>query len=316
MPTNPDQLSLFPPKRKVRDRVCVGRILHLGAGVQSSCLAEMIVEGELPPVDLVLFADTGNEPKWVYAQVRYLKNRFESVNTPFSIVRKEGLGLVEHTISGKGRWAAMPLFTLNDDGSVGRLRRQCTSEFKIEPCDDEIRGWLVELGQATEKNGRRTVKQGVYVENIYGISADEQYRAGKRGPGWQRASYPLIDMGMTRTGCEDWLKAHGLRVPHKSSCIICPYHDNSYWKWLQTEHPDEFEEACQFDDWLRSDEAKVRIPSMVQANYLHDSCTPLREIDFDNPPKRSRRKVNVDQLQIEIIFADTCSTDGGFSCFS
>jgi hypothetical protein len=65
------------PKRKqtAAERETVASFLHLGAGVQSSTIVEMIVEGDLPPVDAVIFADTGNEPKWVYEQVDYLKSR-------------------------------------------------------------------------------------------------------------------------------------------------------------------------------------------------------------------------------------------------
>lgn len=314
MPKHIGQQEMFPKKQ--RERKLVGRFLHLGAGVQSSALVEMIVEGVLPRVDLVLFADTGNEPDWVYAQAKYLEKRCESVGIPFSTVKKPGLGLVEASMHSEGCWAAMPLFTRNADGTVGRMKRQCTNEFKIEPCDDELRDWLVEMGHATEKDGRRTVKSNVYVENLYGISADEQYRAGKRGPGWQKAVYPLIDLGMTREGCVKWLKERGLPVPLKSSCKICPYHDNPYWLWLQAEHPTVFEEVCQYDDWLRTPEAKNRLPSLKQDCYLHESCVPLRQIDFRNPPKRPGRKVEISHLQRELFFADTCQTDGGFSCFS
>ena len=314
MPKNLNQMEMFP--KKVRERTLVGRVLHLGAGVQSSALLEMVIEGELPRVDLVLFADTGNEPEWVYAQVKYLEKRCIAAGIPFSIVKKPGLGLVENTLYGDGLWAAMPLFTLNADGRVGRLKRQCTNEYKIEPCDDEIRDWLVEMKHAAvDKKGVRRVKPSVYVENLYGISADEMYRAGKRGPGWQKAVYPLIDREMTRTDCETWLKEHGLPVPLKSSCKICPYHDNVYWGWLQTHQPEVFAEVCDYDDWLRSPEAKKRIPTLQQDCYLHESCVPLREIDFKNPPGR-KRKIEVSHLQMEILFADRCGGDGGFSCFS
>jgi hypothetical protein len=39
------------------------RILSLGAGVQSSTLALMIEQGELPAIDAAIFADVKGEPK-------------------------------------------------------------------------------------------------------------------------------------------------------------------------------------------------------------------------------------------------------------
>ena len=99
------QNSLFPEvKRKIverskKPRTVVARVLHLGAGVQSSCIAEMVLAGELPPVDLVIFADTGNEPPWVYKQVRYLAARFKASKIPFLVVRATPGGLVADAMS-------------------------------------------------------------------------------------------------------------------------------------------------------------------------------------------------------------------------
>ena len=47
------------------------RVLSLGAGVQSSTVALMIEYGELPMVDCAIFADTQNEPKYVYDSCAY-----------------------------------------------------------------------------------------------------------------------------------------------------------------------------------------------------------------------------------------------------
>jgi len=50
------------------------RILSLGAGVQSSCLALMAQEGLTKhKPDYMIFADTGWEPSFVYEHVEYLK---------------------------------------------------------------------------------------------------------------------------------------------------------------------------------------------------------------------------------------------------
>ena len=42
------------------------RILSLGAGVQSTTLLYMMLNGDVEPVDHIIFADTGWEPEPVY----------------------------------------------------------------------------------------------------------------------------------------------------------------------------------------------------------------------------------------------------------
>lgn len=46
-----------------KDRRRTLTVISLGAGVQSSTMAIMAAKGDLPPVDVAIFADTGNEPK-------------------------------------------------------------------------------------------------------------------------------------------------------------------------------------------------------------------------------------------------------------
>ena len=48
-------------------------VISLGAGVQSSVMAIMAAKGEFPKPDCAIFADTGYEPKKVYAYLEFLK---------------------------------------------------------------------------------------------------------------------------------------------------------------------------------------------------------------------------------------------------
>lgn len=313
--------ELHSQKRPQKPKATVGRFLHLGAGVQSSTIVEMIVEGDLPGVDAVVFADTGDEPKHVYRQVAYLTDRLKSVNIPLYIVKKPlSAGLVNDFMKESGRFATMPLFTKNSvTGTVGILRRQCTNEYKIVPCDDFILDWLVERGHAKPNSkGARRVDRSIRVENVYGISADEKERQGKRGPAWQSAMYPLIDKNVGRVDCEAYLRAKGLRVPKKSSCKVCPYHSDLHWYQMSQETPDEFEEACAFDDWLRSpkaSKASFKQGRVHDETYLHSSCQPLRSIDFKTLIE-SRKRPQRDMFKVELIDGAACASDGGFSCMS
>lgn len=307
-------------KRALKPRRLVGSILHLGAGRQSSAIAEMMVEGDLLPADVAIFSDTGNEPRHVYEQVEYLRGRLESAGISLVVVKHPGLGLVEQIMQGQGRFATMPCYTLNiKTGKVSILRRQCTNDYKITPSDNYLRDWLAERGHITlNKAGQRRVNTDIYVENIYGISADEQYRAGKRGPGWQQASYPLIVRNWGVSDCIDYLQARGLRIPRKSSCKVCPYHEDEYWLTMQTETPDEFEETCQFDDFIRTPNATYAQGSnrgkINDLLFLHRSCQPLREIDF--AALVAKKRMQRSMFSVELITGKTCATDGGFSCMS
>jgi len=285
-------ISIIKPRRGVSTldgRTKVATFLHLGAGRQSSWIAEAMVEGELGPATAAIFADTGNEPPWVYEQVAYLGPRLASIGVPLSIVKRDGHGLVEAVRQSvaHGRFASLPFYTRHPDGSTGKLKRQCTSEYKIEPSNDFVLEWMInhDYGKvATDKNGvlRRSVNTKVYTDHLFGISYEEFWRAGHRGPRWKHAVYPLIDRKMRVEDCLVWLAKRNLPIPMKSSCIVCPFHDDEYWNMLVSGYMSLFEEACAFDDWLRTPDGKKtkQLKGLESDVYLHDSCTPLRSIDF------------------------------------
>lgn len=292
------QLGFFEPtiiKRKPTRKAYsyanskkVGSYLHLGAGLQSSTLVEMMVEGDIPPVDAVIFCDTKDEPGWVYAQVDYLDNRLEHSGIPLiRIARSEGGIVHDLKFSGAGRFASMPLWILNKNGSISILRRQCTKEYKIEPANQLILSRLMDQGlarQLEDKNGRKRiiVERGVYIDSLFGISLDELERAGSRGRPWQKAEYPLINMRMTRLACEKYLIKKGLRVPLKSSCRVCPFHDNAFWRMIRDLYPEDWSHCVEFDHWLRSDERRStrQMIGLSGQSFLHRSCVPLDEADL------------------------------------
>lgn len=279
-------------RRKPRKRRLVGRILNLGAGLQSSTLAEMVIAGQLPHLDLAIFADTGDEPEYVYEQVRHLEGRLADIDVPLIIVRQSENGIVHDSMYGQGRFASMPVFTRNlETGEIGRLRRQCTNEYKIRPAHDYVLDWLLDRGYAkvvsTSKGSRRRVDNDVYIESWFGFSLDEWHRMSRgKLPAWQKQVCPLVDLRMTRQHCEEWLIQKGLRVPQKSSCRVCTYRKDSGWLKMATQYPEDFRLACEFDDWLRSPEAAQRLTmNLEQPVYLHQECIPLSEVDFEQRVK-------------------------------
>ena len=129
------------------------RILSLGAGVQSSCLALMAQEGLTKhKPDYMIFADTGWEPKFVYEHVEYLKKAIticpiitvERGNIREDLIRAANPipGSNEEHKSFAGRVPNPPLFAARPGGKVGMLYRQCTHDYKVIPIQKKMRELL------------------------------------------------------------------------------------------------------------------------------------------------------------------------------
>lgn len=257
--------------------------LSLGAGVQSSTLVEMVVEGELPRPDMIVFADTGNEPQYVYDQVVYLAGRLAGVG--LELTRVTAGDMVED-VYGPGRFAAMPLFTRSKvDGSIGRLRRQCTNEYKVAPIHKAIKAELLRRGLARQQKNGVYVNKGVFVETWLGISLDEVERMRPSRDKWQHSRWPLVERRMRRGDCMNWLTRHGLPVPGKSSCILCPYHDDAHFNDMRDTRPDDWGQVVEFDHDLRNN--RLRLAATLKGDvYLHRTCIPIGEVDLD--PNRNQ----------------------------
>jgi len=61
-------------------------VLSAGVGVQTITLAQMSIDGHLPPLDCAIFADTGWEPPHVYAQLQHMTDALAAVGVPTYIV--------------------------------------------------------------------------------------------------------------------------------------------------------------------------------------------------------------------------------------
>lgn len=271
------------------------RVLSLGAGVQSSALLLMSCKGVLPKLDACVFADTQYEPKAVYEHLEWLKTQAADAGIPLHVVtvgniREDALEFRQNRRSADGkRYAAIPLFVANPDGSQGRLTRQCTKEYKIQPVELFIKRELLGL-----KPRQRASKTPV-VEQWMGISADEAQRA--KAPGqmksvkvkgnpvlfgesadvkrkvwkpvlWKTHTFPLLNTtifpnrsskqvpffakDMTREHCIAWLAQNypGRKFP-RSACLCCPFRSNKEWREMRDESPEDFADAVDFDQSAR-----------------------------------------------------------------
>jgi hypothetical protein len=242
-------------------------VISLGAGVQSSTMAIMAAKGDLPPVDVAIFADTGNEPKAVYTYLNYLSNIL-----PFPIFKVRKGNIKDDMLNAKGKtnFVVAPFFTQNKiTGKKGMVMRQCTNDYKIQPIRVKIRELC---GVAKGKH----FPKDKYVEQWIGISTDEVGRMKPARDKYILNRHPLIEAKMSRQDCINYLKKHNIPLPEKSACIVCPYHNDSYWHFMKTERPSEFAEAVDFDKQVRTITRKED-----EQIFVHRSCKPLDEVEFD-----------------------------------
>ena len=249
-------------------------VLNLGAGVQSSTVLLMSLEGELPKIDHAIFADTGWEPPAVYQQLEWLEKKAEASGVKVHIVRQGNIkerSLQSHAATCKEedvRAPALPYFLLGADGSHGHMNRQCTDYYKIRPIETFIKRELLGL------KFRERHPTELRIVQWFGISWDEAQRMRTSQHKWSKHFYPLVDLQMDRTACFLWLERHGYPEPPRSACIGCPFRHNREWREMKANRPAEWEDAVEFDRAIRN---HYRFRSRA---FLHSDRKPLAEANL------------------------------------
>lgn len=220
------------------------RAISYGGGVQSSAMVVLAVQGRIE-ADVALFANVGDDSEHP-ATLTYVRD----VMTPWA--SGHGFTIHElHKVNTRGAhkgpetlWnrimrpesRSMPIpVRMPDTGAPGT--RSCTADFKI----GVVGRWLRDRG-ATADDPAAT---------LIGISIDEIERAGNgRDMPYERREYPLLDLGLSRGGCELVIADAGLPVPPKSACFFCPYHRPQTWTEMRRDEPDLFARSQILEDVL------------------------------------------------------------------
>lgn len=260
------------------------QVISLGLGVQSTALYYMSSMGLLPKADVAIFSDTGKERNGTYEYLTFLL-RWQKENTGIPIVVLSERNLYKDLLNPPHglHFSSLPAFTKNANGSVGMLRRKCTSEYKIQVISDYIRDHIYHLPK-----GARRPATAVWL----GITLDEISRMSVPYNAWEIKTYPFLGqclyknkaadpldwaIPMTRGDVVDWYAKHNLPVPPKSGCVFCPYQSDHNWALKKKNDPDDFAAAVQVDKAIRNS-TKFGIRNPV---FLHRSCVPLDEAVFD-----------------------------------
>jgi len=219
------------------------RILSFGAGVQTTALAILAVQGKVK-IDMAIFADTGCErPETYWYMNNYTKPMLASAGIPFLVVKNEQGYYQPDMLGWLWRRKRIPSVV---------PPRECTQAYKLQPIKKAV---------------------GLDINMLIGFSTDEFERSQRpQGTKWTQSTYPLIDMGLTASDCQCIISDYGWPVPLKSSCYICPFQTPFEWQWLKTNHSDLFQKALELEENYHS-----RQPQNRNSHGLYRGL-PLRHI--------------------------------------
>jgi len=187
--------------------------LSFGAGVSSTALMLWLIDNE---VDFeAVFCNHETDLPETYEYIEYL--------------REHGYEITEVKPNYEG-FSSLYEYCKSKKFLPSIRWRWCTYRFKLQPI------W------------RYTGKPCVM---FIGISYDERHRAVKEYRQKQaktiKIRYPLIEAGITRRDCIQIIKDHGLKVPMKSGCWICPFQSEKRLIWLYNNHRDLFDKIVELE---------------------------------------------------------------------
>jgi hypothetical protein len=244
-----------------------------GVGVQSTTLAFLTMAKDpellrcmkgLLPTKFV-FSDTGDEPASVYRHLESMKSTMTQRGLELTVLCRGSLG--EHILgriaSGRRGMSSLPLFVRGKDGTMGPMRRKCTSDFKSRLIDPYMRDYAAPRG---------------FLSHWMGISMDEAHRMRTTLDDWRVFDYPLVEMRWTRERCIEYLREQvyvdgNPTAVVKSACYFCPFRRPEEWRRLRDEDPVEWQRALDF-------EAKVTaapLPGMREIGYLNRRGVSIAE---------------------------------------
>ena len=107
-----------------------------------------------------------------------------------------------------------------------------------------------------------------------GISTDEAMRMKPSRDKYAVNEWPLIDLGMSRQDCLNWMAVKGYPLPPKSSCIGCPFHSNAEWRRIKAD-PELWADVLETDAIIREPARGMR-----GRQFMHSSRVPMDQVDL------------------------------------
>lgn len=241
-------------------------ILSMGAGQDSTTLLykyiyDLNFRAAYAPDDfIVVMSDTGDEHKETYEHVKEMQALCKVHGIEFHFITKD--------FGYHGSWGDLRSF-YNRTMTVGSkcFRKTCTDNLKLKPIHRYVETYLtarydLSAHCAYPTGRKRAFKEFVAkhgrITMMVGIAAGEEKRvidSTKRSK-WHQASiniiYPLIDMGLDRAGCQEYIKSVGHKVPVPSNCVLCPFMNDIELLYMHRFLNDDL------NDWIRIEANKIK----------------------------------------------------------
>lgn len=231
------------------------QVLNYGGGRQTVAMCILVAKGILPRPDRVLIADTGREAQstWDYLG-QHVRPLLRAVGLEVEIAPRSLATVDLYANNGD---LLLPVFT-----ATGKMPTFCSSRWKSEV----IQRYLRAAG----------IKRAV---SWIGFAVDELNRIKSEDTGpWTRC-FPLADLMLTKADCIRIVEKHGLPLPAKSACFMCPHRDNEEWRHIRDNYPEQWAEAIRIDNEIRENDDQGGV-------FLHQDRVPLSEADLDRKDRR------------------------------
>lgn len=218
-------------------------VLSFGAGQDSTtildkCVYDPSFRKEYAPGDLiVVMADTGNEHDQTYRHVEDMRELCKKHDIPFFLITPD---MGHHSKT----WPSLQhQWKLNKSVGSKAFMKSCTDKLKIGPIYNFV-GSYIHKTYGLDKHGRKQefiefARKYGKIDVLIGIAKGEEKRVAgenKSDPKWRRQSinvrYPLIDLGMDRQECQDYISSLGQLIPIPSNCKMCPWTSLQELLWL------------------------------------------------------------------------------------
>lgn len=207
---------------------------------------------------IVIMCDTGDEHSSTYHHIRFIKQFCKQRDIEFHFIQ-----------SAQGfhprQWPGLLQWMKKYDGIISKAYpKTCTDNLKIKPFYnflDNLIGKQYFHQDIHHTKSRKSFIKKYALENgkihvLLGITHGEENRRAKSFPHiWMTKSllriYPLIEEGMNRSNCQDYILSTGLPLPPPSNCMRCPFLSAIELVWLYRFHPDKLHE------WEQREQAKI-----------------------------------------------------------
>lgn len=259
-----------------------------GAGMQTSAVTLMSCENarlgylkhpEVPVYDGVFFADLCCEPSWVYDQVEFLAKICGESGIPFYIIRSDLYGHYMRNF-GRARIVSIPFWSEDEAGKKGMMPRICTLEFKIKIIQKFIKYDL--LGYRLDGDTRtRPEDRKAHTMHI-GFSREERQRIFDNPHPMFENKFPLMEMGWERTDSYRYCLETWDFDTKGSSCVMCPFHKNYFFRYLKYHCPCDYSKAVAFDNLLERGQPNTKIKSRLYISRSRKRLSDLTDADCDD----------------------------------